>query len=103
MLQSQQAWLTTLAPLQSVEVFLSSHRPNLLIAHCAEGEKSGIHLQKLHTAVNLMIGPEGDFSAKEIEFSLANGATAVSLGETRLRTETAAIAGLSLLRLSAAS
>lgn len=103
MLQSQQAWLTRLAPLKSVEAFMQSAPPNVLIAHCGEGDKPGIHQQEGLTTAALMIGPEGDFTPREIDLALANGATAVSLGETRLRTETAAIAGLAVLRLSAAS
>ena len=39
----------------------------------------------------MLIGPEGDFSQKEIALALSNNYTAVSLGNTRLRTETAAI------------
>ena len=39
----------------------------------------------------MLIGPEGDFSEKEITLALENDFTAVSLGNTRLRTETAAI------------
>jgi 16S rRNA (uracil1498-N3)-methyltransferase len=41
--------------------------------------------------LTLLIGPEGDFSEKEITLALENNYTAVSLGNTRLRTETAAI------------
>jgi 16S rRNA (uracil1498-N3)-methyltransferase len=41
--------------------------------------------------VNLLIGPEGGFSEKEIEYILGLGFSAVSLGETVLRVETAAL------------
>lgn len=44
--------------------------------------------------IALMIGPEGDFSEREIKGALDNGFRAVTFGDTRLRTETAAIAGL---------
>nr|MCR4799738.1 RsmE family RNA methyltransferase [Bacteroidales bacterium] len=40
------------------------------------------------------IGPEGDFSVKEIELAKQNGWIPISLGESRLRTETAAIAAV---------
>ena len=43
------------------------------------------------TDVTLLIGPEGDFSVKEIQMATENKYIAVSLGNTRLRTETAAI------------
>ena len=43
------------------------------------------------TDVTILIGPEGDFSTKEIEMAIEQNYTPVSLGNTRLRTETAAI------------
>ena len=46
---------------------------------------------KAKTDYTILIGPEGDFSKKEIELALENNYIPVSLGETRLRTETAAI------------
>jgi len=63
------------------------------IAHCEEGEekvslKSSI--QKGGKSV-ILIGPEGDFSLKEIELAINNNWQPVSLGNSRLRTETAAI------------
>ncbi|HNT42571.1 MAG TPA: RsmE family RNA methyltransferase, partial [Tenuifilaceae bacterium] len=41
--------------------------------------------------VLILIGPEGDFSPKEVDFALINGFRAISLGNSRLRTETAGI------------
>ena len=46
---------------------------------------------KPNEAYTILIGPEGDFSEKEIEFALKNKYIPVSLGNTRLRTETAAV------------
>ena len=46
----------------------------------------------------LLIGPEGDFSAKEIDAALAKQYQAIHLGPTRLRTETAGIFALSVLK-----
>jgi len=67
---------------------------NLFIAHCEERDKT---LLKDAFAINqkytLLIGPEGDFSSKEIDLALAKGFKPVSLGHTRLRTETAAVVG----------
>ena len=64
----------------------------LLIAHCEETEKK---LLKNALApkqnVTILIGPEGDFSKKEIQLALEHKYIPVSLGNTRLRTETAAI------------
>ncbi len=63
-----------------------------LIAHCEETSKKSLKsVLKPNQNVTLLIGPEGDFSEKEIQLATAQNFTAVSLGNTRLRTETAAI------------
>ncbi|RZK43709.1 MAG: 16S rRNA (uracil(1498)-N(3))-methyltransferase [Pedobacter sp.] len=64
------------------------------IAHCIEDtEKEFIaSLTSAHQSNLILIGPEGDFSETEINLALLNGYKAVSLGNTRLRTETAALA-----------
>jgi 16S rRNA (uracil1498-N3)-methyltransferase len=62
------------------------------IAHCDEGEK--INLKDGITPGGrylILIGPEGDFTPKEIEDALSNRYKAITLGESRLRTETAAL------------
>ena len=46
-----------------------------------------------------MIGPEGDFSAKEVELSIENGFVPVSLGKSRLRTETAGVFACSIINI----
>ena len=62
------------------------------IAHCEELEKKQLK-SLIHTNKNyiILIGPEGDFSLKEIELALKNNFTPVAIGNTRLRTETAGI------------
>ena len=68
------------------------HDGSLLIAHCEETDKKSLKsVLKKNTKTTLLIGPEGDFSEKEIETALANNFIAVTLGKTRLRTETAAV------------
>ena len=63
------------------------------IAHCEETDKKSLKSQlKPKEDCLILIGPEGDFSIKEIELALQNKFIPVTLGETRLRTETAAIA-----------
>jgi 16S rRNA (uracil1498-N3)-methyltransferase len=63
-----------------------------LIAHCEETDKKSLKsVLKPGENVTLLIGPEGDFSEKEIALALENNFMPVSLGNTRLRTETAAI------------
>lgn len=62
------------------------------IAHCQEGEKQ--ELKRRVTAdkdILILIGPEGDFADSEIDLALNSGFMPVSLGEYRLRTETAAV------------
>ncbi|WNM17822.1 16S rRNA (uracil(1498)-N(3))-methyltransferase [Flavobacterium capsici] len=62
------------------------------IAHCEETEKKSLKNElKTNKDVLILIGPEGDFSVKEIQLAIANNFIPVSLGNTRLRTETAAI------------
>lgn len=65
---------------------------DLFIAHCEETDRKSLN-QELNPNQNvtILIGPEGDFSVKEIEMALSNNFIPVTLGETRLRTETAAI------------
>ncbi|OUS00084.1 16S rRNA (uracil(1498)-N(3))-methyltransferase [Flavobacteriales bacterium 33_180_T64] len=64
----------------------------LFIAHCEDTHKIALKQElKSNENVTILIGPEGDFSAREIKLALASNFTPVTLGETRLRTETAAI------------
>ncbi|WP_066218640.1 16S rRNA (uracil(1498)-N(3))-methyltransferase [Formosa haliotis] len=68
------------------------HAGDCFIAHCEETDKKSLkQLLKPKTEVTILIGPEGDFSTKEIELALKNNFIPVTLGNTRLRTETAAI------------
>ncbi|MFG6685922.1 16S rRNA (uracil(1498)-N(3))-methyltransferase [Mariniflexile sp. HNIBRBA6329] len=65
---------------------------DLFIAHCEETDRKSLKQQlKPNQNITILIGPEGDFSTKEIEWALKNKFIPVTLGETRLRTETAAI------------
>ena len=64
------------------------------IAHCnsALGEREYLgKILKKGGNVLILIGPEGDFSPEEITFALQNGFKPISLGDQRLRTETAAV------------
>lgn len=71
------------------------------IAHCHEGEKSPLRqaLQPGQDAL-VLIGPEGDFSPDEVALAVAEGFTPVTLGHTRLRTETAALVAVHLMNLA---
>jgi 16S rRNA (uracil1498-N3)-methyltransferase len=62
------------------------------IAHCEETERKAFQDEvKPNVKVTILIGPEGDFSTKEIKLALENQFIPVTLGNTRLRTETAAL------------
>lgn len=62
------------------------------IAHCEETDKKSFQKEiAKNEKVTILIGPEGDFSAKEINLAIANQFIPVTLGNTRLRTETAAL------------
>lgn len=70
------------------------------IAHCAGGEKQHLNdIVRPGRPSLVLIGPEGDFSEAEIESALAHGFEAISLGASRLRTETAALAACMELAL----
>jgi 16S rRNA (uracil1498-N3)-methyltransferase len=63
------------------------------VAHCMEGEKPLlVQLIKPQGHYTILIGPEGDFTPQELTLAQAAGYTGISLGEARLRTETAALA-----------
>jgi len=63
------------------------------IAHCMEDQPRQLlsHLVQKDKDVRILIGPEGDFSPEEVKFAIQNGFQPVSLGDQRLRTETAAL------------
>ena len=68
---------------------------NKSIAHCMEGEKQS--LKNLSGDQVLLIGPEGDFSPEELKMAMDKGFQPVTLGNTRLRTETAGVVGAVLI------
>lgn len=98
MLQSQQVWLPVLhEPIKYTEALNQLNHSSQLIAHCEEGEKKHIKDLLLTEDMCMLIGPEGDFSTEEIALAQRKDFTAVTLGDTRLRTETAAIVAVTLL------
>jgi len=86
--QSGRYYLPMIHPIIKWKNFLEKH-PKGLIAHCRTGEKS-----RISSFLNLeviLIGPEGDFTQTEVDQALESGYKSISLGENRLRTETAAL------------
>lgn len=99
MLQSQQTWLPTLKqPRECKEVIRFSNYSQKLIAHCEDSRKEYINLLPLNDKIEVLIGPEGDFTSSEIQLAAEHGYQSISLGNTRLRTETAGIVAVTLLR-----
>lgn len=97
MLQSQQAWLPVLhQPIKFNEVIKAASQQNKYIAHCIDGEKTSISHQSINQSTIILIGPEGDFTAAEIDLATLNDFIPVTLGNTRLRTETAGIVAATL-------
>jgi 16S rRNA (uracil1498-N3)-methyltransferase len=72
---------------------------NKYIAHCEDGYKIELSTEKKVEKTTILIGPEGDFSPTEIEMALQNQFKAVSLGTSRLRTETAGIVAVHTINI----
>ena len=103
MMQSGQSWLPELSAPLKFDSFLQNELAPFpgprFLAHCLDGEKKMLSDELLKASANRMvlIGPEGDFSTSEIHAALSGGAIPVSLGNTRLRAETAGVVAASLL------
>lgn len=105
MLQSQQCWLPVLhEPIAYDLIFRYEEvaaRTQKLIAHCLETNKQSIPntgSRSSHSSI-ILIGPEGDFTPAEVELAISHSFIPVTLGDTRLRTETAGIVAASLLTM----
>ncbi len=100
LLQSQQAWLPVLQEPIKFEKFVKENiADNKFIAHCEEQNKISLKetANQLINQSTILIGPEGDFTPQEIILALENNYIPVTLGDTRLRTETAALVAVTLL------
>jgi 16S rRNA (uracil1498-N3)-methyltransferase len=119
MLQSQQTWLPELSdPMSFTELISNPSAETRFIAHCLDDPQPTIRLpdwrqhahdpapagtttvapaQGANPSQLILIGPEGDFSPKEIGSALKEGFLPVTLGENRLRTETAGVVAATLL------
>lgn len=93
MKQSQKALLPQLDEMQSFSKFIKQEFDGLkFIAHCYPQEKILLKdIYKKGGNALILIGPEGDFSEDEVGMAIDNGFQPISLGESRLRTETAAL------------
>lgn len=93
MKQSLQTYLPKLNEAISYTDFINkTHEGLLFIAHCEKEEKMDLKRRVAPDKdITILIGPEGDFSKAEIKIACEKGFYSISLGENRLRTETAAI------------
>ena len=104
--QSRKAWKPLLNDLQPFENFVKQPRKGAkYIAHCyAEIDKKDLYGELLQLngdeEVTILIGPEGDFSIDEVRLAMSQGYVSVSLGQSRLRTETAALAATMIAQLA---
>lgn len=99
MLQSQQCWLPVLhEPTEFNKVIRLSFEQKF-IAHCEETNKQTLSSHHLNGSASqlILIGPEGDFTPREIKLAVENNFQPVSLGNTRLRSETAGMVAATLL------
>lgn len=102
MKQSKQAYLPKLNAAVSFDSFVSNNTiEERYIANCAENDKKKQlkEVIKKGTDTLVLIGPEGDFSQKEINYAMRHGFSSVSLNKNRLRTETAAIVSCNTINL----
>jgi len=96
--QSAQFYRPELRPLMSYDDFISnplSTDQMGLIGHIQSASRPWIGSYDLPEDITLLIGPEGDFTREEVDVALATGWQEISLGEQRLRTETAGIMAVS--------
>jgi 16S rRNA (uracil1498-N3)-methyltransferase len=102
MKQSLKAYLPKLNSLTTLkELIINNKTEYKYIAYCDEIQKT--HLKDLVISGKntlILIGPEGDFSAEEVKLAIENGFSVVSLGNSRLRTETAGIVACHIVNLA---
>ena len=99
--QSLKARLPQLNEMTDFNKFITQPFPGQkFIAHCYEGEKPLLK-DMVHPGEDalVLIGPEGDFSEEEVRKAAENGFIPISLGKSRLRTETAALVACHILNL----
>lgn len=106
--QSHKAWKPVLNEMTSFERFVKAERKgDKFICHCYDQEdiEEGtekpflMDVLKRGVASTVLIGPEGDFSVDEVKLALQHGYRSVSLGTSRLRTETAALVAVHMMQL----
>lgn len=104
--QSRKAWKPRLNDIEAFKEFVSSPRQGKkFIAHCYNEVPRKYLFDELGNVgpadeVTVLIGPEGDFSIDEVRMAVDCGYTSIHLGQSRYRTETAALCALMMMQLS---
>ena len=97
MKQSHRTYLPIIGELQTFKEFITQY-PIGGIAHCEEFSSQNISTVASSSNFPILIGPEGDFTPNEVDLALKSGYIPIHLGKTRLRTETAGIYAVTLLK-----
>ena len=106
--QSRKAWKPVVNDMVDFQEFVLNHTKGLrFIAHCYDEIEKVDFFQKLMATdtppdedITILIGPEGDFSVDEVKWAVSQGFQSISLGECRLRTETACLFALAAAQLA---
>lgn len=101
MKQSLKATMPEIHPMTEFSRFIERYKfvPRKFIAYCTDDGERRLLAKEYSPGEDtvILIGPEGDFSPEEIALALSAGFCPISLGEARLRTETAALTSLQTL------
>jgi 16S rRNA (uracil1498-N3)-methyltransferase len=102
MKQSIKAYKPQINPLCNFKQFLQKEINPLgcFIAHCFDSEKQELkNIDKVNSTVTILVGPEGDFSLEEVKLAVEKKFVPISLGRSRLRTETAGVVACHTINL----
>ena len=110
--QSHKAWKPVVNELESFKEFIQTPRPcRKFICHCYEEVEKKDFFTEINSYsdasqesdaadITVLVGPEGDFSIDEVRLALENGYESVSLGTSRLRTETAGLVAVHMAHIA---
>lgn len=110
--QSHKAWKPVVNELESFKEFIQTPRPGRkFICHCYEEVEKKDFFTEINLCtdasqesdaddITVLVGPEGDFSIDEVRLALENGYESVSLGTSRLRTETAGLVAVHIAHIA---
>ena len=110
--QSHKAWKPVVNELESFKEFIQTPRPGRkFICHCYEEVEKKDFFTEINLCtdasqesdaddITVLVGPEGDFSIDDVRLALENGYESVSLGTSRLRTETAGLVAVHMAHIA---